>query len=370
MKKDLTFGMMRLPVTSDGKVDIDETSRLADAFLERGFRRFDTAELYHDTMSEYAVHECLVKRHKREDFEIADKLSSWRMSEGMTAEEFFQRQLKVVGVDYFDRYLLHSVEPAVYEAAEKNGYFDFIFQKKAKGIVRQAGFSFHGSPELLEEVLTKYPEADFVQLQINYMDWDNSSVRAKECYDVARRHKKNIFVMEPVKGGMLADLSGRAGDILRNYAPERSVASWAIRFAAGLEGVESVLSGMSNWDQLLDNCETMSDFKALDDEELKVIGQVRAVLKSIPQIECTACNYCKDACPVELPISGYLKVLNNLRIYGAAAGVRNSYRWHTQKHQPSECVSCRCCVDVCPQHLDIPGHLEALAKLAGELTGK
>ncbi|MBQ7404498.1 MAG: aldo/keto reductase [Lentisphaeria bacterium] len=361
MKKELALGMMRLPVDGGKKIDFKETNRLVDYFLEQGFRKFDTAELYHDTLSEHAVRDCIVKRHKRDSFEIADKLTSWRIPEGMTAEDFFRKQLEVTQAEYFDRYLLHSVEPEIFKTAEEKGYFDFIFQKKAEGIVREAGFSFHGLPELLDQVLTKYPETDFVQLQINYIDWDNLSIRSRECYETARKHGKKVLIMEPVKGGLLANLPAEGAEILKSAAPERSIASWALRFAAGLDGVDTVLSGISNMEQMIDNTELMKNFEPLSDEELKVLGKLRAYLTKIPMVECTGCGYCLSACPLELPISGYIKVLNNAQLFGKADGVVHSYRWLTAKHKPSDCVKCECCTGVCPQHLDIPGHLARLA---------
>lgn len=361
MKKELALGMMRLPVDNNGKIDFQETNRLTDYFLEQGFRRFDTAELYHDTCSEHAVRECIVKRHKRDTFEIADKLTSWRIPEGMTAEEFFRKQLDVTQAGYFDRYLLHSVEEKIYPAAVEKGYFDFIFEKKAAGLVRETGFSFHGTPELLDKVLTKYPEVDFVQLQINYIDWDNPSIRSRECYETARKHGKKILIMEPVKGGMLANLQEEGTAILRAVSPERSTASWAIRFAAGLDGVDTVLSGISNMEQMQDNVNTMKDFQPLSDDELKALGKLRAYLTRVPLVECTGCRYCVPACPLELPIPGYISTLNNAQLFGKADGVVRSYKWHAEKHKPSDCVKCECCTAVCPQHLDIPGHLERLA---------
>lgn len=364
-KKELALGMMRLPVDGAGKIDFQETNRLVDYFLEQGFRRFDTAELYHDAQSEDAVRECVIKRHKRNAVEIADKLSSWRIPDGMTAEEFFQKQLKKVDVDYFDRYLLHSVEEKIYDDAEKKGYFDFIFQKKEQGFIREAGFSFHGTPELLDSVLKKYPEVDVVQLQINYVDWDHPSIRSRECYEIARKYGKKILVMEPVKGGFLANLSSEARNLLTSYAPDRSVASWAIRFAASLDGVDTVLSGISNMEQMVDNTALMKNFEPLSDEELKVIGMVRASLKKIPLIGCTGCGYCLSACPLELPISGFFQVVNNARLFGDAPQIFQSYRYHAAKHKPADCVKCGCCTSVCPQHLDIPGHLSDLASWAG-----
>lgn len=367
MKKELALGMMRLPVGADNKIDYDKTTQIIDYFMEQGFRRFDTAELYHDTQSEYAVNKCIVKRYDRDSFEIADKLSSWRIAENSSAGEFFQKQLKVTGLEYFDRYLLHSMEEKLYPGAVEKRYFEFIFEKKAQGFIREAGFSFHGKPELLEKILTEYPEVDLVQLQINYIDWDNPAVRAKECYEIARKHGKKILIMEPVKGGLLANLNGKAAEILKEAAPDASIASWAIRFAAGLEGVDTLLSGMSNMEQMMDNTNIMKNFKPLDDEELKTLGRLRAFMHQNPLVECTNCGYCLTECPLELPIPGFIRVLNNSRIFGDIPQIRNSYKAYSAKNAPDECVNCGCCAGVCPQHLDIPFHLASLAKWAKDL---
>ena len=360
MKKELALGMMRLPTDADKKIDYRETGALVDYFLDQGFRRFDTAEIYHNTMSEVAVRECIVKRYPREAFEIADKLSTWRIRENSTAEEFFNTQLKTTGLEYFDRYLLHSVEERLYPEMAEKRCFDFIFEKKARGLVREAGFSFHGKPELLDKILAEYPEVDFVQLQINYIDWDNPAVRARECYETARKYGKKILIMEPVKGGLLADLPTAGKQILQTAAPERSIASWAIRFAAGLDGVDTVLSGMSNMAQLQDNIAIMKDFEPLSDEELQTLGRLRAFMLQNPLVECTGCGYCLAECPVKLPISGFIRILNNTRLFGAASQIVNACKM--QKNSPADCVNCGCCASVCPQHLDIPYHLAALAK--------
>ena len=364
MKKELALGMMRLPTGPDKKIDFVQLNKMVDYFLEQGFRKFDTAEIYHDTQSEVAVKECIVKRHARESFEIADKLSSWRIPEGTTAEQFFNRQLQVTHLEYFDRYLLHSMEERLYPQAVEKRYFDFIFEKKAKGLIREAGFSFHGQPELLEKILTEYPEVDFVQLQINYIDWDNPAVRSRECYETARKHGKKILIMEPVKGGLLADLPEEALRILKETSPDRSVASWALRFAAGLEGVDTVLSGISTMEQMLDNTGIMKDFQPLSDEELKTLGRLRAFLHKTPMVECTGCGYCLAECPVKLPIPGFIRLLNNSRIFGAVPQIRNSYKALTAQLSADDCAKCGCCAGVCPQHLDIPFHLSCLAQWA------
>ena len=366
MKKELAFGMMRLPVGSDNKIDNVQTKRMVDHFLEHGFRRFDTAEIYHDTFSEVAVKECIVKRYPRNAFEIADKLSSWRIAEDSSAEKFFNKQLQVTGLEYFDRYLVHSVEEKLYPDIIEKRYFDFVLEKKAKGLIREAGFSFHGQPELLDKILAEYPEMDCVQLQINYIDWENPAVRSRECYETARKYGKKILVMEPVKGGLLAELPAAGAAILKAAAPDLSTASWAIRFVAGLDGVDTVLSGMSSMDQLQDNVAIMENFKPLNDEELETLGKLRAFLNRNPMVECTGCGYCLAECPLELPISSFIRLRNNTGIFGAIPRITDAYKAHTAAHTPDECVNCGSCTNVCPQHLDIPYHLSSLAKWAKE----
>ncbi len=366
MRKELALGMMRLPTDSEQKIDYVQTNQLIDYFLEHGFRRFDTAEIYHGTLSEVAVRECIVKRYPREAFEIADKLSSWRIPEGSTAEQFFNKQLQVSGLEYFDRYLLHSVEERLYLDIAEKRYFDFIFEKKAQGVVREAGFSFHGKPELLDKILAEYPETDFVQLQINYIDWENPAVCSRRCYEIARKYGKKVLIMEPVKGGLLAELPAEGVRMLKEISPERSVASWAIRFAAGLDGVDTVLSGISNMAQMQDNVAIMKEFDPLSDAEMKTLEQLRSFLNKNPMVACTGCGYCLGECPSELPIPGFIRLLNNSRIFGPLPQIKNAYKMHTEQHKADECVSCGRCVSVCPQHLDIPHHLSSLAAWAKE----
>ena len=359
----LTFGLMRLPTLPDGSVNFDECCSLFDTFIDHGFNRFDTAVIYHNGQSEEAVQRCLAKRYSRDKFRIAHKLSSWKVPQEVKAIDFFNKQLQDCGVDFFDHYLLHSVEEKTLPDAENRKFIDFILEQKSKGLIKEAGFSFHGTPELLEEMFNKYPEFDFVQLQINYLDWDAPNVQSGKCHEIAVKNNKRILVMEPVKGGHLANLHHQAAQILKTFNPNASCASWAIRFAASLPNVESVLSGMSNMDQLQDNMSLMENFQPLSDKELEKIGEVRAFMKSIPLVECTKCNYCTNECPLELPIPSYIANLNQIQLYSDSPIVKKSYFHNIAKHHPNECVSCHCCTSVCPQHLDIPGHLERLAKL-------
>ena len=366
MRKELALGMMRLPTDADKKVNFFQTDRMIDYFLGNGFRRFDTAEVYHNTLSEVAVRECIVKRYPRESFEIADKLSSWRIPAGSTAEQFFNNQLQVTGLEYFDRYLLHSVEESLYSDIVEKRYFDFIFEKKARGLVREAGFSFHGKPELLDKLLAEYPEVDIVQLQINYIDWDNPAIRSGECYNIARKYGKKILIMEPVKGGLLADLPEEGAKILKEASPDHSIASWAIRFAAGLDGVDTVLSGMSDMVQLQDNVAVMKDFEPLSEAEKQTLAQLRTYLNRNPMAACTSCGYCLTECPSKLPIPGLIRLFNNAGIFGALPQIKNTYKMYSKQHSAEDCVKCGRCVKVCPQHLDIPQLFSSLAEWAKE----
>lgn len=370
--KKLGFGTMRLPKLSESGADIDhaQTQRMIDTYLERGFTYFDTAYMYHEGCSELAVREDLVKRHDRNSFFLADKLPIMRLKDASDMQRIFEEQREKCGVEYFDYYLLHNLNTRFFPVAEELGAFDFIKEKKEQGLARKIGFSFHAGADLLDEILTKYPFFDFVQLQINYLDWEHTGIQSRKCYEVARRHGKDIIVMEPVKGGTLANLPECAEALMRAYAPDASPASWAIRFAAGLEGVIMVLSGMSNYDQLCDNIGYMADFVPLNREELEIIRQVRNILYETTTIPCTACSYCTEGCPAEIHIPELFAIYNN-ELKSEAAAKRGetlefeiapaeAYAKHMIK--ASDCVGCGQCEAQCPQDLPVIKLLEAVAR--------
>ena len=359
MAKDLCFGFMRLPL-KNGEIDIQAVCTLVDRFLENGFSLFDTAKPYHGGNSELIFRQAVTERHDRKSFQLADKFSQNMLQENETPMQFFEQQLARTGLEYFDRYLLHAMDAGKIAEADEKGYWEFLSDLKKTGLAKSIGFSFHDTAEVLDAALAAHPEVEFVQLQINYADWESSGVQSRLCYETAVRYGKKVLVMEPVKGGMLAGLPEQAANVLKKIRPEWSIASWAIRFAASLPAVDTVLSGMSDLAQLEDNMKTMKDFTPFCDSEYAALKEVESILAEIPQVPCTRCAYCIDQCPVEIPIPNLMEVLNSSRLFGADAA-RGSYDWYSRNHKPSECIRCRACERICPQHLPIPDLLAELS---------
>lgn len=361
----LGFGLMRLP-KKDGKIDIETASRMVDECLAGGFYYFDTAYVYDGGDSECAVKELLTSRYPREQFCLATKLPAWEMKSSEDRDRLFRIQLERTGAQYFDFYLLHAISRENIGIYDKFDCFAWLQEKKAQGLIRHAGFSFHDTPEMLDEVLTKHPEMEFVQLQINYADWENEKVQSRGVYEVARKHGKPVIIMEPVKGGNLAILRDDIGSVLKEARPDASYASWALRFAASHEGLLTVLSGMSNEEQMQDNIATMKDFEPLTEKETALINQVTEKLNQIPTIACTACRYCVEGCPQEIQIPDMIKLLNTCRVYDYNASVERSFNMTLKdgSGRPSDCVQCGQCESVCPQHLPI---ISIMEDAAGEL---
>lgn len=349
----LGFGLMRLPMQGD-EVDIQHTNRMVDRFLAEGFTYFDTAYGYIGGKSEMAAKTCIVDRYPRERFQLATKLPAWAVGTPEEAKAMLATSLARTGAGYFDFYLLHSLGDNRTQVFDDYGIWDFVLEQKAKGVLKHIGFSLHDTAEALDLILQKHPEAEFVQLQINYHDWESESVQARRCYEVARRHGKPVIIMEPVKGGSLATLPDAAADILRAAAPDRSLSSWAMRFAASLEGLVTVLSGMSSIQQMEDNLRTMKPFLPLTDGERATLATVNRALAAIPRVPCTECRYCVKGCPVEIDIPGVLAAVNTLQVYNNPTGAQGHYNWVTREGGlAGKCIACGQCEGVCPQHIGI-----------------
>lgn len=360
----LGFGLMRLP-KKEGKIDLEMSSRMVDDCLKSGFYYFDTAYVYDAGESECAVKPLLTERYPREQFCLATKLPSWELKTKEDRDRLFQIQLERTGAGYFDFYLLHALSADKISIYEDLDCFEWMQEKKAQGLIRHAGFSFHDTPELLDELLTKHPEVEFVQLQINYADWENEEVQSRGVYEVARKHGKPIIIMEPVKGGNLAAFREDIGRPMKEFSPDASYASWAMRFAASHEGILTVLSGMSNEEQVADNIAVMKDFTPLSAEEHKIIQEVVERLEQIPTVACTGCRYCVEGCPQSIKIPDMIQYLNRSRVYGDTPGTKRSYQLTVSEGsgKPSDCVQCGQCEEVCPQHLSIMQVLEEAASV-------
>ena len=358
----LGFGLMRLPRLADGKTfDIEQIKQMVDLFLDAGFTYFDTAYVYEG--SEEAAKAALVDRHPRERFTLATKLNAGipGLDEAVAKQQFYT-SLERTGAGYFDYYLLHALGRGNCKRYEEFRLWDFVREQKEKGLIKHYGFSFHADPALLEELLTDHPDVEFVQLQINYADWENSKVASRECWEIARRHGKSVVIMETVKGGTLANPPTNVRKVLQEASPDTSFASWAIRYAASLDGIITVLSGMSSLEQMKDNISYMKDFKPLNEAEQAVVRQAQRVLSESESIPCTACRYCIAGCPKNIPIPEIFGARNQQLIWEQMeAGRRRYARAVKDAGKASDCVACGQCESACPQQLSVIRYLKDCA---------
>lgn len=357
----LGFGFLRLPhVDPDdpGDVDLETTKKMVDLFLQRGFRYFDTAYTYLGGKSEGYLRQALTERYPRDTYMIADKLPCGYLNKGMRAQEIFSEQLERCGVDYFDVYLLHGLDAEDAAFAEQAGCFDFLQEQKKLGRVRYTGFSFHDTADVLDGILTRHPEVDLVQIQLNYLDWENEIIQSRKCWEVCRKHRKPIIVMEPVKGGTLANIPAEAERLFEGEAP----AHRAIRFAASREGVALVLSGMSTLEQVDENTGFMSAFQPLTAEQTRALQTAAQIIRNVVAIACTGCAYCVAGCPAGIPIPQYFALYNEHKRDGWQVNAQSRYRAMGEKYVPARaCISCGLCQQSCPQKLPIPELMKAVS---------
>ena len=361
IKKNFGFGVMRLPVT-DGKTDPDAFCKMVDLFLSRGFNYFDTAHGYMEGKSELLIGQCLSARYPREQFVLTDKLSDGHFQSEADIRPLFQQQLEACGVEYFDFYLMHAQDHTNFQKYKSCQAYETAFDLKAEGKIRHVGISFHDKAEVLDKILSEYPQIEVVQIQFNYVDYESASVQSKKCYDVCRKHNKPVIIMEPVKGGSLVNLPVEAQQVFEKLK-NGSDASYAIRFAAGFEGVCMVLSGMNTLEMVEENTGYMQDFKPLNKEEQNAVQAVRAIFNQQNLIGCTACRYCCDGCPQKIDIPALFSCMNASRTF-QTWNAKFYYRdIHTSGcAKASDCIGCGACENICPQHLPIRTLLQDVAK--------
>ena len=361
VKKNFGFGCMRLPMNGD-QVDIAETTRMVDEFLAQGFNYFDTAHGYIGGKSELALKECLTSRYPREAYSLTDKLTDSYFKTETDIRPFFESQLEACGVDYFDFYLMHAQNADNFKKFKACRAYETAFALKAEGRIRHVGLSFHDRAEVLDQILTEYPQIEVVQIQFNYLDYDDIAVQSRKCYEVCRKHGKPVLVMEPVKGGSLVNLPEEAKKVLDDLHGG-SPASYAIRFAAGFPGRMMVLSGMSNMEQMKDNLSYMRDFKPLNETELAAVNKVQEIFHKMNMIPCTACRYCVEGCPKQISIPDLFAIMNIKQLHHDWNADYYYEEVHTAPgRRASDCLKCGKCEKICPQHLPIRKLLEEVAK--------
>ena len=366
----LGMGLMRLPLMDENdqtSIDYEEVNKMVDAYMDAGFDYFDTAFVYHEGVGEAAFRKCVVERYPRESFKIATKLPLFVITEESQLETIFAQQLENCGVDYIDYYMLHNVSGFTENAWKNVDLYSFIQKKKEEGYIKHIGISTHGNAEFLEEILFEHPELEFVLLQINYLDWEDEGIESRKCLEVARKYNKQVMIMEPYKGGFLADVPEEAEKLMKEYNPDRSVVSWAMRFVANIEDVEVVLTGASNLEQLESNIQEFNDADPLNDEEMEIISQVSEIINSNITVDCTKCRYCVDACTEDIDIAKIFDLYNKHKLLETDEWTQfgNAYLNYSKLDGvgiASDCIECENCIEECPQQINIPEVLKDVAK--------
>ena len=367
--KRLGMGCLRLPIldpNNQQSIDYETLEKMIDIFLDHGFTYFDTSYIYHGELSESAIGKTLVDRYPRDSFLLSTKMPIKFMKKKEDMERIFEEQLNKCHVDYFDFYLIHSIGKETYDNCKKWDTFDFLMKKRAEGKFREFGVSLHDTPEFLDLVLTEHPEIDFVIEQLNYIDWVNPAIRSKDIYEVAVKHNKPVVVMEAIKGGTLAEIPDEAKKIMKEYNPNASIASWALRFVGSLPGVRVVLAGMPRMEFFLDNVKTFEDFIPLNKEEYKIIDQVVEIINANTAIPCTVCRYCESECPNDIDIPDYFALYNDMKRLEKSSSPNDVLTQalyygnliEAGRGHASSCIKCKKCEKVCPQNLDIIKYLE------------
>jgi predicted aldo/keto reductase-like oxidoreductase len=355
----LGFGFMRLPKVN-GNFNIALIERMVDVYIQCGGNYFDTAFIYDG--SEEILRKVLVERYTRTTYAITTKLPVYQVNETVTAQSIFETSLSRLGVDFIDNYLLHGIDRLWSEIADERGIWVWLSEQRKAGNIRRIGFSFHGSPSDLDYILEKHSEVDFVQLQINYLDWDSEKIQSKRLYETASKHNKPIIVMEPIKGGLLASPNSSALKFLTSRFPKQTAASFALRFVAQLKGIETILSGMNSMEQLQDNLKVLTNPQPLNETESTAIAEVVSILNAIPRIPCTECGYCVDSCPKQIKIPHFISFLNETTVYGAKDNAQQMYDTYTgDGFYASTCIACRQCEERCPQKIAI---VDAIAQVS------
>lgn len=364
--KKLGFGLMRLPMDGE-KIDMECTKKMVDIFMSKGFTYFDSAYVYIGGTSEVAMKEAIVDRYPRESFQLASKLPVWMCKTREDARKYFLESCERAGVDYFDFYLLHALSQERFEHCEKLGIWEEMKKLKDEGKIKHLGFSFHDTAAVLDANLAKHcDEVEFIQLQINYIDWESENVQSRECYEVTQKYNKPVVIMEPVKGGSLVNLPDGVKDVFLSVDPQMSIPSWAIRYCASLDNIVTVLSGMSDIEQINDNTSYMENFKPLNSDEKIAVAKAVEVINKIPQIPCTGCKYCVDGCPQKIDIPELFSISNENQRFGSGDVPFNKESYNRETKDggaASSCIACGACEEQCPQHIKI---IDELKKIAGE----